>query len=51
MENTNEIGGTARTPYVGVNINNNTCRVVDFFGRRFELNICSGEILSKDIVK
>lgn len=46
-----EIGGTARTPYVGVNINNNTCRVVDFFGRRFELNICSGEILSKDIVK
>ena len=46
-----EIGGTARTPYVGVDNNNGSCRVIDFFGRRFKLNILSGEILSKDIVK
>ena len=46
-----EIAGTARTTYVGVDKENDSCRVVDFFGRRFKVNILSGEILSKDIVK
>ena len=46
-----EIGGTARSPYVGVDILNGKCRVVDFFGRRFEVDVKNGEILSKDIVR
>lgn len=46
-----EIGETARTPYVGVNKINGSCQVIDFFGRRFKLDILSGNIVSKDIVK
>lgn len=46
-----EIGGTARTTYVGIEVIGNVCKVVDFYGRRFTVNICNGEILSKEIVK
>lgn len=46
-----EIGGSARTPYVGVDITNGNCRIIDFFGRRFLINIENGEIISKDIVR
>lgn len=46
-----KIGGTARTPYVGVDITNGNCRIIDFFGRRFLINIENGEIISKDIVR
>ena len=46
-----KIGGTARTPYVGVDIVNGKCRIIDFFGRRFIINIETGEIISKDIVR
>lgn len=46
-----EIGGTARSPYVGVEIVEGNCRVIDFFGRRFVVNIENGEIISKDIVR
>lgn len=54
MENTasaKKIGGTARVPYVGVNIKDKICRVVDFFGRRFVVNIDNGCITLMDIVK
>ena len=46
-----EIGGTVRTPYVGVDIYYEKCRVVDFFGRRFTVDINDGHIISKDIVR
>lgn len=46
-----EIGGTARTPYVGVDVTDGKCRVVDFFGRRFVVDINDGHIISKDIVR
>lgn len=29
---------------------NSQCRIIDFFGRRFIINIETGEIISKDIV-
>ena len=45
------IGGTARSPYVGVDIVDGECRVVDFFGRRFGVDMNNGEIISKDIVR
>lgn len=45
------IGGTARSPYVGVDIAGENCRAIDFFGRRFLVNIKNGEIISKDIVR
>ena len=45
------IGGTARIPYVGVDITDGNCRLVDFFGRRFLIDIKNGEILSMDIVR
>lgn len=45
------IGGTVRTPYVGIDTKGDNCRAIDFFGRRFCVNIENGEILSKDIVK
>lgn len=45
------IGGTIRTPYVGVDMIDGICRVIDFWGRRFIIDIVSGEILSKDIVR
>lgn len=45
------IGGTARSPYVGVDIVNGNCRVIDFYGRRFRVNLKNGEIISKDIVR
>lgn len=44
------IGGTARSPYVGVDIADGNCRAIDFYGRRFIVNIENGEIISKDIV-
>ncbi len=46
-----EIGGTARSPYVGVDVIDGRCRAIDFFGRRFWVNIENGDIISKDIVK
>jgi len=46
-----EIGGTARSPYVGVDIIEGNCRAIDFFGRRFLVDIENGEIVSKDIVR
>ena len=46
-----KIGGTARVPYVGVNIKDKICRVVDFFGRRFVINIDNGCITLMDIVR
>lgn len=46
-----KIGGTSRVPYVGVNIKDKICRVVDFFGRRFIVNIDNGCITLMDIVK
>lgn len=46
-----EIGGTARATYVGVEINNDTCKAIDFFGRRFTVNLNNGEIIGKEIVK
>lgn len=46
-----EIGGTARTPYVGVDIIGGYCRVIDFFGRRFVIDSDNGHIISKDIVR
>lgn len=45
------IGGTARSPYVGVDILDGNCRAINFFGRRFLVNIENGEIISKDIVR
>lgn len=45
------IGGTARSPYVGVDIVDGDGRVIDFYGRRFLVNIQNGEIISKDIVR
>ena len=44
------IGGTARSSYVGVDIVDGNCRAIDFYGRRFLVNIQNGEIISKDIV-
>lgn len=46
-----EIGGIARTPYVGVNIIDKKCRVIDFFGRRFIVDTDSGCITSMEIVR
>ncbi len=46
-----EIGGTARSPYVGVDVIDGNCRAIDFFGRRFLVDIETGKILSKDIVR
>lgn len=46
-----EIGGSAKAYYVGIDILQNQCRVIDFFGRRFIVNISNGEVLSKDIVR
>lgn len=45
------IGGTARSPYVGVDIADGNCRVIDFYGRRFRVNLENGELISKDIVR
>ncbi len=41
------IGGTARSPYVGVDIVEGNCRAIDFYGRRFKVNLENGEIISK----
>ena len=46
-----DIGGTARSPYVGVNVIDGKCRAIDFFGRRFWVDVENGRILSKDIVR
>lgn len=46
-----KIGGTARATYVGVEINNGVCKAVDFFGRRFIVDLNSGKIIDKEIVK
>ena len=45
------IGGTARSPYVGVDMIDGKCRAIDFFGRRFWVDMKNGQILSKDIVR
>lgn len=45
------IGGTVRSPYVGVDIIDGACRAIDFYGRRFRVNLENGEIISKDIVR
>lgn len=46
-----DIGGTARSPYVGVDVIDGNCRAIDFFGRRFLVDMENGQILSKDIVR
>lgn len=46
-----DIGGTARCPYVGVDVIDGKCRAIDFFGRRFLVDMENGQILSKDIVR
>ncbi len=46
-----KIGGTARVPYVGISIEDGECKVVDFFGRKFSININDGSIISKEIVR
>lgn len=46
-----DIGGTVRSSYVGVNVLDGQCRAIDFFGRRFLVDMENGHILSKDIVK
>lgn len=46
-----KIGGTARVPYVGIGIEDGECKVVDFFGRKFSININDGSIISKEIVR
>lgn len=46
-----DIGGTARSPYVGVDVIDGNCRTIDFFGRRFLVDMENGQILSKDIVR
>ena len=46
-----DIGGTARSPYVGVDVIDGKCRAIDFFGRRFLVDMENGQILSKDIVR
>ena len=46
-----DIGGTARSPYVGVDVIDGNCRVIDFFGRRFLVDMENGQIYSKDIVR
>ncbi|RKM55770.1 hypothetical protein D6853_09500 [Butyrivibrio sp. X503] len=46
-----EIGGTARSPYVGVSYTEGSCRVIDIYGRSFAIDITNGEILSMRIVK
>jgi len=46
-----DIGGTARSPYVGVDVFEGKCRAIDFFGRRFWVDMQNGQILSKDIVR
>lgn len=45
-----DIGGTARSLYVGVDVIAGKCRAIDFFGRRFGGDMEEGQILSKDIV-
>lgn len=45
------IGETVRSSYVGVDIVDGNCRAIDFYGRRFLVNIQNGEIISKDIVR
>ena len=45
------IGGTARSTYVGVDIVEGNCRSIDFYGRRFKVNLENGEIISKEIVR
>lgn len=46
-----EIGGTVRSPYVGVDVIDGKCRAIDFFGRRFWVDLKQGKIISKDIVR
>ncbi len=46
-----EIGGTRECTYVGVSLNNGVCRVIDFFGRSFVVDITNGKVISMNIVK
>ena len=43
--------GRARSTYVGVNLINDVCSVVDFFGRRFTIDMKNGNLLHMEIVK
>lgn len=45
------IGGTMKSSYVGIDYTDGKCRVIDFWGRRFWVNINTGEIYGRDIVK
>ena len=45
------IGGTARSTYVGVDMIDGRCGAIDFFGRRCWVDMKNGQILSKDIVR
>jgi len=46
-----DIGGTARSTYVGIDVIEGKCRVIDFFGRRFCVDMQDGQIFAKDIVR
>lgn len=45
------MAGIARYPYVGLSVVGEIIGAVDFFGRRFEIDIKNGSILGFDIVK
>lgn len=40
-----------KSSYVGIDYTDGKCRVIDFWGRRFWVNINTGEIYGRDIVK
>ena len=46
-----KFGGGKQYPYAGISLYDNKCSVVDFYGRRFTLDMETGEIIDKDIVK
>ena len=46
-----ELAGTSQYPYVGIYLSDLNFGVVDFFGRRFFVNLDNGEIVGKDILK
>ncbi len=46
-----EIGGTEECTYVSVGLKNGVCRVIDFWGRSFVVDITNGKVISMNIVK
>ncbi|MFJ5964240.1 MULTISPECIES: hypothetical protein [unclassified Bacillus (in: firmicutes)] len=46
-----EFIGNRKFPYVGFSEKDNKVSVIDFYGRRFYLDITNGEIIGADIVK